>query len=739
MSASPRFRQDLTVSPTEADGVACVDVRDPKTGTNFRLYDFEYQLALQLNGQPVEQVTDWASRTYGADLTADGIKEFASRLGELGFLEAEPPSAATAVTAEIAVAPLLAAAGESDSAVDEWASPQAAKTATFVPDPAMLDNAPEPTPVAPMNLANLAAPDGAPEPIAPEITRQAIAELPSDALDSEPVAAPPVAPAPPPMPAAPPAAPTAAAAASKSSWATDLDGALQSNDSPPAVRPAATATAKSDVALPPLPGKVAVAPPPGVSERRQPPGPEAVVMSGFAEGARAKPGRSNRPVVIIVLLVLAAAAGAAYWVSSHRRAAAPPQALRVRVMSPAPTAVYRWFSGRGRVTDYETTTLAFANPGRLAELLPAGTEVAAGDVVGKLAGASGLETLLAHDRSRVGFYKQLRDSMHAVGNRAEERQAEVHLAEKEKLVEMALGGLTKYTIVATEPGEVVETLAKIGTPVVPGAPIARVKGRLLHGAFELDADERAVLAKMDFCRVEVVGLGPRAANDLPRGTAATTAADSSPADAQVGPRFLDCKPPGDAAAAGNTVEIPLPGDLGLVSGQPLRLARHRYDAVFPVPAGAVVTDGDGKAVWIADRDGTAERRAVTIADVGDDALVTDGLRVGDRGHRRPACRSTRRRPRRRPLDQSRRAEAGFAGRSSSRGAGPFEGPDLIARFRSAGARAADRPPRGRSDRRGSRATSPRRRRRRPTPVARGTCRGRARRCACDRVGARRGW
>jgi hypothetical protein len=634
MSASPRFRQDLSVSPTEADGVACVDVRDPKTGANFRLYDFEYQLALQLNGQSVDQVTDWASRTYGADLTPDGIKEFASRLGELGFLEPEPPSAATAVTAEIAVAPILAAAGESDSAVDEWASPQAAKTATFVPDPAMLDSAPEPTPVAPMNLAALGAPDGAPEPIAPEITRQAIAELPSDALDSEPVSAPtvaPVAPIPPTMPAAPPApaAKTAAAAASKSSWATDLDGALQSSDSPPAVR--APAPAKSDVALPPLPGKVAVAPPPGVSERRQPPGPEAVVMSGFAEGARAKPGRSNRPVVIIVLVVLAAAAAAGYWVLSHRHAAAPPQALHVRVISPAPTAVYRWFSGRGRVTDYETTTLAFANPGRLAELLPAGTEVAAGDVVAKLAGASGLETLLAHDRSRVGFYKQLRDSMHAAGNRAEERQAEVHLAEKEKLVEMALGGLTKYTVVASEPGEVVETLAKIGTPVVPGAPIARIKGRLLHGAFELDAEERAALAKMDFCRVEVVGLGPRAANDPPRGGAAATAtaADSSPADAQVGPRFLDCKPPGDAAAAGNIVEIPLPGDLGLVSGQPLRLARHRYDAVFPVPAGAVVSEGDRKAVWIADRDGTAERRAVTIADVGDDALVTDGLRVGD--------------------------------------------------------------------------------------------------------------
>src|SRR6478609_924167 len=85
--ASPRFRQDLTVAPTEADGVACVDVSDPKTGASFRFYDFEYQLALRLNGQPVTQVTAWASKTYGADLTVDGITEFAARLAELGFLE----------------------------------------------------------------------------------------------------------------------------------------------------------------------------------------------------------------------------------------------------------------------------------------------------------------------------------------------------------------------------------------------------------------------------------------------------------------------------------------------------------------------------------------------------------------------------------------------------------------------------------------------------------------------------
>src|SRR5437868_29029 len=86
--ASPRFRQDLEASTTEADGVACVDVRDPKSGTGFRFYDFEYQLAMQFTGQPLSAVTAWASEAYGVDLTVEGINEFAGRLRELGFLEA---------------------------------------------------------------------------------------------------------------------------------------------------------------------------------------------------------------------------------------------------------------------------------------------------------------------------------------------------------------------------------------------------------------------------------------------------------------------------------------------------------------------------------------------------------------------------------------------------------------------------------------------------------------------------
>src|SRR4051794_11085922 len=145
--ASPRFRQDLEAAATEAEGVACVDVRDPRTGTNFRFYDFEYQLALQFNGQPLREVVAWASEAYGVDLTIDGINEFARRLSELGFLEAPARAPAPADTAPPGSS--KPSEGLDNAAEAEWMSVEGAKTATFVPDPTMLDSAPDLTPVAP--------------------------------------------------------------------------------------------------------------------------------------------------------------------------------------------------------------------------------------------------------------------------------------------------------------------------------------------------------------------------------------------------------------------------------------------------------------------------------------------------------------------------------------------------------------------------------------------------------------
>lgn len=83
---APRLRDDLVAATVEEDGVIYVDLTDPATGVNFRFYDFEYELARQLTGQPVDDVVAWASVTYELELTVAALDEFVEKLAGLGFL-----------------------------------------------------------------------------------------------------------------------------------------------------------------------------------------------------------------------------------------------------------------------------------------------------------------------------------------------------------------------------------------------------------------------------------------------------------------------------------------------------------------------------------------------------------------------------------------------------------------------------------------------------------------------------
>jgi hypothetical protein len=472
-----------------------------------------------------------------------------------------------------------------------------------------------------------------------------------------------------------------AAAKPAPSWAVDLDGNLQDSADrggaarqppAPAVRldaghsktppgaslgvtpppvgltPPPVATTPPPLLKPPASpaptGAHATAAPPGLPERRQPPAPEAVLMTAFSQdaaaGAAAGKSKKNTGRVIAIVILLLAIAGIGYAAWTYERAHRLPQAVRVRVLSPRPTAAYLWFSGAGTVTDHEARTLAFETAGTLAEMLPPGTAFGADDILGRLRGAQPIEALLGRHRARVAFYEQMRDSMRAANNQVELRQAEIKLVEKRRLVDESMASLAKLVIRASEPGEIVETLGKVGMPVAARKPVVRVKGRMLHGQFDLGPGEIADASALEFCRVEVVGLGPRASNAEPAAADGTKADVGSP-EAQAVPRFVDCTIDKSAPDA-KKARVLLPDNLGLVPGQPLRLARRRYDAVFPLPATAVGDGADkgGRSVWIASAAGTAERRDVTVADherageggplaPPEQVLVTGGLRVGD--------------------------------------------------------------------------------------------------------------
>ena len=130
--------------------------------------------------------------------------------------------------------------------------------------------------------------------------------------------------------------------------------------------------------------------------------------------------------------------------------------------------------------------------------------------------------------------------MRAANNAAELRQAEIKLADKQRLVDESMASLAKLVLRASEPGGIVETLAKVGTPVRAKVPLMRVKGRMLHGEFALSEEEIASIGKIGFCRVEVVGLGPRASNAHAPAAAAGTAADVGSPDAQAASRLIGC-------------------------------------------------------------------------------------------------------------------------------------------------------------------------------------------------------
>ena len=78
----PRLRRDLVSTILREDGVKCVDVHDPKRGSSFRLFDYEYSVALAFDGRPLAKVIPWVRLSTGLELTADQLTAFAARLDQ---------------------------------------------------------------------------------------------------------------------------------------------------------------------------------------------------------------------------------------------------------------------------------------------------------------------------------------------------------------------------------------------------------------------------------------------------------------------------------------------------------------------------------------------------------------------------------------------------------------------------------------------------------------------------------
>ncbi len=84
----PTFRPDLICSREEQQGVVFYRVDDPKSETNFRLYEIEYLIATKLDGtRSLEDVVLAVRSDYSFDISDADLQRFVSQLDAMGFLE----------------------------------------------------------------------------------------------------------------------------------------------------------------------------------------------------------------------------------------------------------------------------------------------------------------------------------------------------------------------------------------------------------------------------------------------------------------------------------------------------------------------------------------------------------------------------------------------------------------------------------------------------------------------------
>jgi hypothetical protein len=622
----PRLRRDLVSTILREDGVKCVDVHDPKRGSSFRLFDYEYSVALAFDGRPLAKVIPWVRLSTGLELTADQLTAFAARLDQLGFLESEKARMAGGAPEET---PAVADAGaETPSATPS--QPVLAETPFPVPPQPVLAETPPPLP-----SQSALAGDVTPAPLAAE-------SLPAAAQpaveSSQAQAAPKNTPPPDALTAA--EIPVAATAqpdgpSQHQPWLPAADATPAPNDSlAPSVstpspvaretQPAAVVdqtpplASREETPLPtPVPrpvrhmsdgeaAEITSQSPAVLPEARMaahalrrivtpPPIPTPLVTPLPLRPARVRGGRwilsallGTLTAVVVGVLVVPLA------MRPH-----PPAAVRVRVLVAKPTAVLRWFDGGASVEALPRQVLSFPAGGKVIRLASPGSALRAGDVVAATDAARWLLADLAKQEERLAYYQQLVKGAQDTGDDKRIVAAQARVEFRAGLVEQTQQALSQVAVVAQAPGQVQATLASLGQTVQAGVPAVRMQSAGWRASFELPRTLAARARKQGICAAEIEG----------RPVGCSLAVES-----------------GDETH----VVIELPPEAATAAGQMVRLLRARFADAFLVPASALSRVGEGDRVLLVAPTGRAEVRSVVLVDrTAADAVITQGLDAGD--------------------------------------------------------------------------------------------------------------
>jgi RND family efflux transporter MFP subunit len=310
--------------------------------------------------------------------------------------------------------------------------------------------------------------------------------------------------------------------------------------------------------------------------------------------------RGASPLWLAVPLILFAALGVAVYLPSRRVS----PITQVRVTPVRLETVVRLYSGTTQLHAVEPVRFAFPDGGTIAELLPPGQQVKAGDTLAKLEGYIKLEKQLGEIRSREAFYQGELQKAERAGNRAGIAHATAKIEEKRGIIAALQAKYGRLVLSSTTPGIVSENLVKVGDVVQPAQPVTSVVQLRLRADFTLPAAEGGSLktgmigrlqrddGKLVDCRIEKV--------------------DSEGDQTLVRVEVMDIAS-------------------GVQARDNVRLVRSRLEGVVRLPALAVMRATGGIDQVFVVQDGKARQRVITILDRDSgEVLVGQGITVGDR-------------------------------------------------------------------------------------------------------------
>jgi multidrug efflux pump subunit AcrA (membrane-fusion protein) len=575
-SCPARLKSGLAATRVEEDGITYYDVLEPESGNSFRFYEHEYLLAQQLEpGRPLTEVSAWVRRELGVESRPEDLGVFIDKVRELGFLEAVKTGPAAAP------APFSGAA------------------ATPAPTPAP---APAPAPRADekqQRAAFAAALTSAGE-------RAEVLSVPfasGDGAGSPPEAALPQAPRPIPLEALPGVrglarhAPPAAAVPEEITDETPLPAPLPLDATPwPAPAPAASAPAPAAPAAPANPAAPATSKPPVAAPRAVPP-PGA--------GIKRAPFRRGLPLLWLLVPIILLGVAVGLFIALQQPRAVAAAETPVRLVDVHLQAVTR-YHGETRMTAPEPSLLAFKEGGPVRLVLPAGKRVEAGEVLAKLEGADRFQRDLEHAREREAFYRLKLETASAAHEKGTIRLAERKVEEKQRLVEGFSKAWAARVVTSPTAGILVAALVKAGDVTKPDQPVVKFVPLKLRAEF--DVQPAAGSAFRPGQTVELVTAAGRAFQSHIDAT--------EPRGARV--RVLVTAEPND----------------GGKEGDPVRLVRAKFEQVARIPLTAIARRPGGEVAYVLVQDAAGPKvqaRPVVVVDRdGQDALVAQGLRRGDR-------------------------------------------------------------------------------------------------------------